>query len=184
MARAVVLRPVAEDDFARLIAWEADPTIEIQFGKSFSSMAVFARYRQELVRGRRYAMVVEAEQAGTIGYVELVNLAWRARAAELCVLIGEERHRGLGYGTAALEGFLRVVFRELALDRIYLRVTRGNGRARRCYEKCGFRVCGVLPVTPRQPGRGDDLLLMELWRRRWASLCGRSVPDRSRTGVS
>lgn len=169
MARAVILRPVAEDDFERLLDWEADPTVEIQFGKTFSSIAVFSKYHQELVRGRRYAMVVEVEPAGIIGYVELVNLAWRARAAELCVLIGEERYRGLGYGTAAMSQFLQIAFKQLGLERVYLRVTRSNKRARRCYEKCGFRVSGMLPVTPRQPGRSDDLLLMELHRHAWAS---------------
>ncbi|MDP2872161.1 MAG: GNAT family N-acetyltransferase [Bacillota bacterium] len=169
MARAVALRPVAEDDFDRLVTWETDPTIEIQFGKTFSSIGDFRRYRAELVRGRRYAMVVEAEQTGIIGYVELVNLAWRAKSAELCVLIGEERFRGLGHGTSALDLFLQVAFEQLALDRVYLRVACGNKRARRCYEKCGFRARGILPVTARQPDRSDDLLLMELWRCDWAA---------------
>lgn len=169
MARGVALRPVAEDDFDRLIIWETDPTIEIQFGKTFSSIGDYGRYREELVRGRRYAMVVEAEQAGIIGYVELVNLAWRAKAAELCVLIGEERFRGQGYGTLAVDLFLHVAFQQLPLERVYLRVARCNKRARRCYEKCGFRACGLLPVTARQPDRSDELLLMELWRHNWAA---------------
>jgi RimJ/RimL family protein N-acetyltransferase len=165
---------VAEDDFERLLDWETDPTIEIQFGKTFSSIKHFSKYHHELVRGRRYAMVVEAGEAGAVGYVELVNLAWRARAAELCVLIGEERHRGMGYGTLALREFLQVAFEQLGLERVYLRVTRSNKRARRCYEKCGFRVAGMLPVTPRQPDRSDDLFLMELWRRAWTPVSGKA----------
>jgi RimJ/RimL family protein N-acetyltransferase len=169
VARAVVLRPVAEHDFDRLLAWESDPSIEIQFGKTFSSMAVYANYRQELIRGRRYAMVVEESDSGIVGYVELVNMAWRAKSAELCVLIGEERYRGQGCGTAALRLFLPVAFEQLALERIYLRVARSNRRARKCYERCGFRTRGLLPVTPRQPDRSDDLLLMELRRHEWAA---------------
>lgn len=171
----VSLRQVREDDFRQLIVWEADPLVRVQFGAAFSSLGAYSRYRRQLQRGERYALAIELDRQRMVGYIELVHLAWRARAAELCVLIGEEADRGQGYGSAAIQMFVSLAFGGLKLDRLFLRVASGNLRARRCYERCGFRARARLPVSRRQPERKEALILMELWRREWLGRRARAV---------
>jgi RimJ/RimL family protein N-acetyltransferase len=168
----VRLRPVEECDFDHLVSWESDPTVDIQFGKTFSSLASYTRYRHLLVRGHRYGMAIVLGPDRLVGYVELVNLAWRARTGELCMLIGEESDRGQGYGTLALRQFLQTAFERLGLERVFLRVGETNVRARRCYGRCGFRTRARLEITARQPDRTEPLLLMDLDRGRWVALTG------------
>lgn len=66
---------------------------------------------------------------------------------------------GRGLGTAALQKFCRMIFRERQAASITLNVLEQNAAARRCYSKCGFqemaRVCG---------SRGEIGLLMKRWK--------------------
>jgi RimJ/RimL family protein N-acetyltransferase len=174
----VHLRPLTEQDFAEAAAWGDDPEVEAHFGKVFATAAEREAFRQQRTKGRRCAMGVDLQGVGLIGVIELVDLNWRARSAELCVYIGEERHRGRGYGTAAVLGALEVAFGQLELRRLYLRVARANRRACRCYVRCGFKLRGTLPVSRRQPERTDELALMELTKDEFFARCPR--PNRSR----
>lgn len=175
MSAPVDLRPLREEDIAFLVAWGDDPQVELHFGKPFGSPAELARFRHQTRHGQRLSMAIVLQPARVIGLVEVANICWRKRSGELSVFIGDEANRGRGYGTAAVQLFLADVFNHASLDRVYLRVARHNLRARRCYEKCGFRARGLLPLSRRQPGRSDELLLMELERAAWEGAVRRLV---------
>ncbi|MEW1824864.1 GNAT family N-acetyltransferase [Streptomyces sp. NPDC088196] len=66
----------------------------------------------------------------------------RTEDAELYALYLDPKHVGTGAGRALMQEALR---RAAALghDRVYLWVVRGNARARRFYERAGFRADGV-----------------------------------------
>jgi RimJ/RimL family protein N-acetyltransferase len=49
---------------------------------------------------------------------------------------------GQGYGTAAIMTLLDYCFNEMKLRRVLLDVDERNTRARRCYDKCGYRIIG------------------------------------------
>ena len=167
MSDPVTLRRLAAGELSILAQWGDEPEVAGHLGQPFATPRALARVRRQLSTGRRLGMLIILADGPPIGYIELAQLNWRARRGELCVFIGHEQHRGLGYGTAAVRQFTALLFGRHGLDRVYLRVAQSNTRARRCYRKCGFRPRGYLAPTPRQPERREALVLMELNRRDW-----------------
>ena len=64
--------------------------------------------------------------------------------AQLGISIGERDYWGKGYGEDAINTLSAYAFRELGLLRLRLKTLRDNTRAQRCFEKCGFKPCGML----------------------------------------
>ena len=78
------------------------------------------------------------------------------------------RDPGVGLGSTLLEALLETVYASTETNRIDLDVFVGNERARRTYEKAGFRLEGVLRDYHRNSdGSFDDMWLMSLLRRDW-----------------
>jgi RimJ/RimL family protein N-acetyltransferase len=74
---------------------------------------------------------------------------------------------GKGYGTEVTRLMLRYAFETLGLHRVRLRVTAYNHRARRCYEKCGFRVEGIERESFLVDGEWQDDVLMAILKEEW-----------------
>lgn len=159
----MTLRDLAPGDWARIWAWEADEEILGYLGKKGLTAALgdIAGDRRILTGSRRRVFAIEAHGA-SIGYVELREINWRRRAAELRICIGEKAYWGRGYGTAAVRQLMAWGFEAAGLEYLYLRVYRDNRRALRCYEKCGFRYEGILRAGGRTP---EAIVLMGIRRR-------------------
>jgi RimJ/RimL family protein N-acetyltransferase len=69
---------------------------------------------------------------------------------------------GQGYGTEATRLVLDYALGSLGLHRVSLGVLDFNPRARRVYEKCGFRLEGRLREALRWEGRWHDELVMSV----------------------
>jgi RimJ/RimL family protein N-acetyltransferase len=78
------------------------------------------------------------------------------------------RDPGVGLGSILLEALLERIYASTKTNRIDLDLFVGNDRARRTYEKAGFRLEGVLRDYHRNSdGSFDDMWLMSLLRRDW-----------------
>ncbi|MGB8042063.1 MAG: GNAT family N-acetyltransferase, partial [Pseudolabrys sp.] len=64
-----------------------------------------------------------------IGYINIHNLNAVHRSADLGMRIGDERHRGQGFGKEALAMALNYCWNHLNLERVGLVVFRHNARA-------------------------------------------------------
>ena len=80
--------------------------------------------------------------------------------------------RGLdrGIGTEATRLIVGYGFEHLGLHRISLEVYAFNPRARRAYEKVGFRPEGVLRESLRYNGEWVDATVMAILDREWAAI--------------
>ena len=101
-----------------------------------------------------------------IGFLNLwLNLihseAW------LGIGIGEREFWGKGYGTDALKLGLQYAFTELGAQRVSLGVYEYNPRARRAYEKVGFRLEGRTRQDALRDGTRYDSLWMGILREEW-----------------
>ena len=94
----------------------------------------WVRKKQE-EKAALYSMI-ERKSGDFIGNIELMDLT--DTEAELGIAITAEK-QDLGYGTEAIRRILEYGFRELGLERIFLKAYPGNARAIHVYEKCGFR---------------------------------------------
>jgi RimJ/RimL family protein N-acetyltransferase len=104
-------------------------------------------------------LVILGPQDQPIGLLSLWDRTIPHQATELSIWIGEGYRNG-GNGTEALRLALGYAFGELKLHKVYLRVLEYNARAIRTYEKCGFRVEGILREEMKVGGRWHALVYM------------------------
>lgn len=125
-----------------------------------------------------------ATLAGYLGHAERRLLIWEKRGAPPSgfALIEHKRssaHRaqlirlclaqtGQGLGQEVIAALLQYVFAELDATRFWLDVAADNTRARRAYERAGFRHEGTLQAHwRRRTGDLADLAIYGLLRRDW-----------------
>ncbi|MFN3178545.1 MAG: GNAT family N-acetyltransferase, partial [Thermus sp.] len=111
----------------------------------------------EMRRKDRMAFVILDEKGEYLGTLELYDLT--PEEATLGILIGRKDRWGQGYGTEAVRAALAYAFGPLGLKRVKLRTFAHNLRARRAFEKAGFRQVGLGPGP-----KGQEDVYMEVCR--------------------
>ena len=134
------LRRLEEKDLSGMLEWMHDPSINRWF--RFDASRVTEESTLQFIRNsfteknRHYAVVDETDEyLGTISLEEIDienGHALFAVSMRSCAV-------GTGAASAAAKELLRIAFEELGLERVYLNVLSDNKRARRFYEKTGFR---------------------------------------------
>lgn len=82
------------------------------------------------------------EDGTLIGDIQLANIDWRNRSANLGMSITKREHRGFGYGTDAVMTITKYAFESLDLARITARTLVHNAAAGRVLENAGFTLEG------------------------------------------
>jgi RimJ/RimL family protein N-acetyltransferase len=95
-------------------------------------------------RDCRYFAVETLDGARHVGNVWLWDIDGRHRRAEVRVVVGRPEATDRGIGTEAIVLIARHAFDTLTLHRVYAYVLAINPRARRAFEKAGFRTEGLL----------------------------------------
>ena len=98
------------------------------------------------------------------------------RSAEMIIRLGEESHRGRGFGTEAIRILTTFAWTDLNLERLWLRVFADNERATKTYEKCGFKFEGLLRKSAWISNKWIDIGIMAILRTELA-LNGQSEHD-------
>lgn len=99
-----------------------------------------------------------------IGVVQFIDVHPVHRTAELTTRIGKEADRNKGYGTEALKLAVDFAWRDLNLQRIWLRVFSDNERAIRAYKKAQFEQEGVMRRACWIDGKFVDEVVMSQLR--------------------
>ena len=110
---------------------------------------------------KRRTFAIETLGGRHIGNCVYYNVDRAKGEVELGIMIGEHDCWDKGYGTDAVNTLVDYLFQELWLQRIHLKTLDWNGRAQRCFLKCGFAPCG------QRVENGNHFLLMELKRKHW-----------------
>ena len=161
----VNLRAFTPEDLQKVKAWNDDEELATFLGLKLPGEEVDYYKRCQRLLGKRNSRILAIEDATGyfIGEVELNQIAWRRKEAELHICIGERKYWGRGLGTEAVLAVLDMAFVDMGLKSIYLRVYRHNLRAIRCYEKCGFKKEAILRNRFRSEcGQGYDVFLMKI----------------------
>jgi RimJ/RimL family protein N-acetyltransferase len=116
---------------------------------------------------REKVFAIETSSGRLIGSVGLRDINWVERKAELGIMIGETDCWGQGFGTAAILEVLRIAFKKMNFNRVWLRVYENNSRAIRVYEKCGFRQEGILREDHYSGGSYHNTLVMGILKREY-----------------
>lgn len=139
----VQLRKLSEKDIPGMMEWMHDPDINLWF--RFNADAMTEERARKFIAGsftektRHYAIVDESDEyLGTISLEEIDEENGHA----LYAISTRKCAWGSGAALEATRMLLEIAFHELNLERVYLNVLADNIRAKRFYEKAGFRYEG------------------------------------------
>jgi RimJ/RimL family protein N-acetyltransferase len=172
---AIRLRGIERADIPSFVRWFNDPEVR-QHMNVFAPMSTAEEERwfeTRLERKDEYIFALEVDLEGQwvhIGNAGLHSIDWKNRSAVFGIVIGEKGCWGKGHGTAATRAMLLFAFDELNLNRVELEVFDSNPRARRAYEKAGFRLEGTRRQSHFHHGRYHDAHLMAILREEFLSL--------------
>ena len=99
--------------------------------------------------------------------MSLANINQANSAADLSVIVGDEKDRDRGLGTEAIRILLEYAFEDLGLNRVGLSVFEFNETAIHAYEKLGFKREGRLRKAIWRDGEFHDAILMSVLSRDW-----------------
>jgi RimJ/RimL family protein N-acetyltransferase len=160
------LRAIEREDIPTFVGWLNDPEVR-QYLEMYLPLSMAEEeqwFEAYLKDSSSRIFAIETEDGETIGNIGLHKLDWKNRNATLGIVIAEKKYWGRGYGSDAIAALLGFAFREMNLHRIQLSVYEFNQRARRCYEKCGFRHEGTCREAFFSDGRYHASLLMAILR--------------------
>ena len=95
-----------------------------------------------------------------IGGCGIQNVNWLTRVATVGIMIGDEGYLGKGYGTDAMKVLMKFIFQDMNIRKIRLSTFSFNVRAQKSYEKCGFKVEGILKDEIFKDGKYYDEIVM------------------------
>jgi RimJ/RimL family protein N-acetyltransferase len=116
-----------------------------------------------------YNFAIEDLETGKyIGGCGINNINWLNRIAVIGIYIGDKDCWGKGYGTDAVNILNKFIFEQMNINKIKLNVFSFNERAKKCYEKCGFKVEGVLKQELFRNGKYHDEYIMSIFFEDWS----------------
>lgn len=177
----VVLRPFRDEDLSALLEALLDPEARILTGSVHDEEQARAPmtaedetsarewFRTRNQQGDRLDLeVVDKPTGHCVGEVVLNQWDPGNESCNFRIFIGP-RGRDRGLGTEATRLIVGYGFEHLGLHRISLEVYSFNPRARRAYEKAGFRPEGVLRQSLRYNGEWIDATIMSILAPEWAT---------------
>ncbi len=157
-----LLRPLTEDDWAPLLAWNNDPSVlqwsEGNEGQSSTLDEVQRIYRAISVNAHCFLMELNGEPIGEcwLQRMNLQRLVARHHGQDvrrIDIAIGVPALWGQGLGREAVGLLLDFGFRREGVDVIYACVDAENVRSRRMFESLGFAVAAGIDHAA---GPGSD----------------------------
>lgn len=121
---------------------------------------------ENYLKNNDFCYIILDENDDFIGIVELYNLSWKNRRAELSIII-KSSVRGKGYGYDALNKIFEIGFYELGLNRIWLRVLEYNRRAIELYKRVGFVQEGINRNESLRNGQYYSQIQMSILKSEW-----------------
>ncbi|WP_367986136.1 GNAT family N-acetyltransferase [Streptococcus sp. ZY1909104] len=94
----------------------------------------------------------------------------RLTAHNFRIVIFDEGYLGQGLGSWAVEKTRDFAFEQVSLHRLELEVFSFNPRAKRAYEKAGFRLEGIKRDSQKTADGYADTLIMSILEDEWKTL--------------
>lgn len=96
-----------------------------------------------------------------VGFCGLHHISYINRNCELRIAVWTP---GKGIGSIAVKQLLDYAFDELGMNKVWLGVLVTNERAKRCYERAGFRTYGVSKEHVFLHGKWHDVAYMDVMK--------------------
>ena len=139
-----------------------DPEVNRLTGSSgvFDHGRVTAYYNRVAEDPDRFDFIITAPDGTFIGESVINEIDWDTRSANFRIVLFHSENCSRGIGTWAVRQTRDFAFGVLGLHRLELDVFSFNPRAKRVYEKAGFRVEGIRKDAVLDgDGYADDILM-------------------------
>ena len=161
--RLVRLRALEEDDLGPIneMIWQPEVTAHIAMSWPEPIAGTRAWWERTRTSEDEAPFAIETLDGQLIGNCSLREIDLKTRQANLGIFVGQP-FWDRGYGTDAVRTLCRFAIQEMNLQRVELHVYADNPRARRAYEKVGFKQEGRLRRGHFAAGRSVDVIVMGL----------------------
>ena len=172
IGKEIKLTSINEEDVSAIQDWHND----VSFMRNYDTVSATPKNFEEVLEtisdvrkcNTDYIFAVrKIGQQEIIGVTGFENISWNNGTSLIYIGIGEEKHRGCGYGKEALKLTMEFGFEELNLHRIYLTVLEYNEPAIKLYEKLGFKREGAYREFIHRDGKRYDMYLYGILRLEW-----------------
>jgi RimJ/RimL family protein N-acetyltransferase len=138
------LSPIDPNDAGQFAEWlnDMELMVHLQLYNAIINAENEKTFLNDLSKEHHYSIIDKETDAliGNCGFVEVDTLN---QAGEVGIFIGNKNYWNKGYGTEALSLLLDYGFKALNLHNIMLKVYDFNKRAKKMYEKTGFKQIGI-----------------------------------------
>jgi RimJ/RimL family protein N-acetyltransferase len=157
------LSPMDSNDAEQFTRWLNDMEVlaNLDIYGGVISLEHERTFLSNLSKDHNYS-IVDLEKNELIGSCGFKALDHLNQSAEIGIFIGNRDYWNRGYGTEALSLLLDYGFRALNLHNVMLRVYEYNLRAKRCYEKTGFKEIGMRREALCRDRKRHGLIYMDL----------------------
>jgi RimJ/RimL family protein N-acetyltransferase len=157
------LVPLADKHLDATFHWVNDPSMMRLLGRTARVESdEHQRWFEQLTHRTdcRYFSVETVDEGQHVGNIWLWDLNSTDQKAEVRILFGDEASRGRGYGSEAIRLLADHAFDSMNLHRLYAYVFSFNPRAKRAFEKAGFKPEGLLRQDRRIGDEYVDVYLL------------------------
>jgi RimJ/RimL family protein N-acetyltransferase len=166
MGERICLKPLKKKDMKSMAKWHNDPEIMkyIAFTKILS-IDYWLDWFEKMISNQNslYFGITKNDDNQLIGYIHLEQILWDHKLCkDIGIVIGEKNEWDKGYGTEAMNLLIDFAFNKLDLHRLELLTLDFNKRGMNVWEKCGFKVEGIMKKARIVNGKWHDVIFMAL----------------------
>jgi [ribosomal protein S5]-alanine N-acetyltransferase len=163
-SKNLLLREIRETDKKERCKYGNDPYVMQMFGYDNKNNEMSDLEVEEwfsYMQSTDYGWIVEKDSQ-IIGQARLNRLDEIDKNAAYSIGFFSTEFCGKGLGVEITNLVLKFGFEQLKLHKVYLRVLEYNKNAVKCYQKCGFKIDGVLRENTFINGRWENDILMSI----------------------
>ncbi|SHI20324.1 GNAT family N-acetyltransferase [Sporanaerobacter acetigenes] len=167
----VCLRAYREEDIPIATSFVNDEELKkflvtnIPFPMTLWEEEEWVRSQKSSQDGSYNFAIEDIETKKYIGGCGIQEVNWLSRVATVGIMIGYKQYWGKGYGTDAMKVLMNFIFNNMNIRKIRLSTFSFNVRAKKCYEKCGFEVEGILKDEIFKDGKYYDEIIMSVFNK-------------------
>ena len=163
LGKKCYLSPIDVDDVEKFTEWlnDLEVTKYLLIYPHIISIENEKGFLEKLSKEHTYSIIDNSsnELIGNCGFGDIDHIN---QTAEVGIFIGNKKCWNKGYGTEALILLLDYGFKALNLHNIFLRVYSFNERAKKAYEKIGFKIIGNKREALLRGKERHDIILMDI----------------------
>jgi RimJ/RimL family protein N-acetyltransferase len=166
------LSPMDANDAEKFTEWlnDLEILVNLQLYNSVINVENERMLLNDLSKDHNYS-IIDFEKDELIGNCGFLDIDHLNQTAEVGIFIGNKTYWNKGYGTEALTLLLDYGFKALNLNNIMLRTYEYNDRAKKCYEKIGFKNIGKRRKALYRDLKRHDIIYMDILSNEFYEKC-------------